>query len=78
MIALDKAKEYANNKSSSSVFTENHIKDYLAGYEQGVKDSHAPEMLEMLENIMHANKQGNFEYINFNEIEKLIKKSTEI
>ena len=40
--------------------------------------SKAPEMLEMLENILHANNQGNLEHINFNEIEKLIKKVTEL
>lgn len=43
-----RAEQYANGKSSASVFRENHIKDYLAGYEQALEDTHAPEMLERL------------------------------
>lgn len=45
-----KAEEYALGKSSSSVFRESHIKDYLAGYNQAIKDLKASEMLEMLNN----------------------------
>ena len=45
-----RAEEYASEKSSSSVFKENHIKDYLSGYNQALKDSKSEEMLEMLKN----------------------------
>jgi len=34
----ERAEQYANGKSSASVFRENHIKDYLAGYEQALED----------------------------------------
>ena len=41
----DKAREYAEGKSSASVFRDAHIRDFKAGYEEGLKDS---ELLEML------------------------------
>lgn len=33
-----KAKEYAEGKSSSSVFQEAHAKDFLSGYSQSIQD----------------------------------------
>lgn len=35
----DKAREYAEGKSSASVFRDAHIRDFKAGYMEGVKDS---------------------------------------
>lgn len=37
----------------------------------------APKMLEMLKDVLDCNNRGFYEHINFNEIEQLIKKSTE-
>ena len=54
-----RAEEYASEKSSSPVFKENHIKDYLSGYNQALKDSKSNEMLEMLEELVYQ-----FESIN--------------
>lgn len=34
----EKAKEYAEGKSSSSVFQEAHAKDFLSGYNQSIED----------------------------------------
>lgn len=34
----EKAKEYAEGKSSSSVFQEAHTKDFLSGYNQSIQD----------------------------------------
>lgn len=34
----EKAKEYAEGKSSSSVFQEAHVKDFLSGYNQSIED----------------------------------------
>lgn len=34
----EKAKEYAEGKSSSSVFQEAHAKDFLSGYNQSIQD----------------------------------------
>lgn len=47
-----RAEEYASKKSSSPVFKENHIKDYLSGYNQALKDSKAPEMLQELQETL--------------------------
>lgn len=38
----------------------------------------APEMLEMLKDVLDCNNRGFYEHINFNEIEELIKKATTI
>lgn len=34
----EKAKKYAEGKSSSSVFQEAHAKDFLSGYNQSIQD----------------------------------------
>lgn len=47
-----RAEEYANGKSSSLVFKENHIKEYLNGYNQALKDSKYTEMLEGLKEAL--------------------------
>ena len=44
----DKAREYAEGKSSASVFRDAHIRDFKAGYKQALEDTKAFEMLEML------------------------------
>lgn len=46
-----RAEEYASGKSSSAVFRENHIKDYLNGYNQALEDSKYTEMMEMLNEV---------------------------
>lgn len=48
----EKAKEYAENKSSADVFRMAHEKDFLAGYNQALQDSKVTEMLEMLQNLI--------------------------
>jgi len=40
--------------------------------------SKAPEMLEMLVDIVNANNKGNLEHLNFYQIEQLIKEATEL
>lgn len=76
-----RAEEYASEKSSSPVFKENHIKDYLSGYNQALKDSKSNEMLEMLEELVYQ-----FESINnsiqedelLEQAKQLIKQATEL
>lgn len=63
-----RAEQYANGKSSASVFSENHIRDYLAGYEQALEDSHAPEMLEMLKYIVSKKTLHHEDLTNINEL----------
>lgn len=79
-----RAEQYADGKSSASVFRENHIKDYLAGYEQALEDTHAPEMLELLE-LSHSlmedaskHYQSKRLYNVIVRIEELITKATTI
>lgn len=72
-----RAKEYAKYKSSSSVFSRQHEKDYLNGYNQALEDIKAKEMLDMLNKILsetdiHSKSDRYF------EIEKLIKEATEL
>lgn len=40
--------------------------------------SKAPEILEMLIDIVNANNKGNLEHLNFYQIEQLIKEATEL
>lgn len=70
-----RAEEYASEKSSSPVFKENHIKDYLSGYNQALKDSKSNEMLEMLQ---YLNRRGGLGLDIHNKIEQLIKQATEL
>lgn len=49
----DKAREYAEGKSSASVFRDAHIRDFKAGYEEGLKDS---ELLRLLKDSTDALK----------------------
>lgn len=49
----DKAREYAEGKSSASVFRDTHIRDFKAGYEEGFKDS---ELLRLLKDSTYALK----------------------
>lgn len=51
------ADKYAIGKSSSRVFQEAHKRDFLAGYNQALEDSFAPEMLEVLKTIENDNNQ---------------------
>ena len=57
-------------------------KAFVVGYKQALKDSKAPEMLEMLENIVcnwNLANEDNFIMANkIDEIEQLIKEATEI
>mgnify|MGYP003621917888 CR=1 FL=1 len=66
---------YESEKSSSPVFKENHIKDYLSGYNQAFKDSKAPEMLEMLIDLV---EQENLSQSAHDEVYNLIKQATEL
>lgn len=78
---IKKAEEYSNGRSSSSVFKENHIKDYLRGYNQALEDSKYIEMLEMLKKVYDSiNMQNEIEYCSdtYLELEQLIKESTDL
>lgn len=78
---IKRAEEYASGKSSSAVFRENHIKDYLNGYNQALEDSKYTEILEMLnrihgeimrtDGVLDVQKWGD-------AIEQLIKEATEL
>lgn len=70
-----RAEEYASKKSSSPVFKENHIKDYVNGYKQALEDSKSNEMLEMLR---YLNRRGGLGLDIHNKIEQLIKQATEL
>ena len=70
-----RAEEYASEKSSSPVFKENHIKDYLSGYKQALEDSKSNEMLEMLIDIV---EQENVSQSAHDAIYELIKQATEL
>lgn len=71
----ERAEEYASEKSSSPVFKENHIKDYLSSYNQAFKDSKASEMLDMLKEIIYSDSDIEDVYI---RAEQLIKQATEL
>lgn len=80
--AKEKAKIYAEKKSSSKMFKDAHERDFIAGYNQAIEDSCAPEMLQMLKDILDNNRQYWGEEENsayqIDEIEELIKKATTI
>lgn len=71
-----RAEEYASEKSSSPVFKENHIKDYLSGYNQALEDSKSNEMLEMLQYCYNFASIEDDEM--FFKIQNLIKQATEL
>mgnify|MGYP003613143727 CR=1 FL=1 len=77
-----RAEEYASEKSSSPVFKENHIKDYLSGYNQALEDSKSNEMLEMLqwfvENFEGVFHKGTETDNKVNEAQQLVKQATEL
>ena len=58
------------------MFKENHVKDYLNGYNQALKDSKAPEMLEMLKRCERTLREV-YE-VETTEIKQLIKQATEL
>ena len=70
-----RAEEYASKKSSSPVFKENHIKDYLSGYNQALKDSKSNEMLYLLKDLLH---DKGLNEVSRREVELLIKQATEL
>ena len=77
-----RAEEYASEKSSSPVFKENHIKDYLSGYNQALEDSKSNEMLEMLqwfvenfEGVFHKRTETDNKVT---EAQQLVKQATEL
>lgn len=73
------AEEYARHKSSSSVFKEQHIKDFKAGYNKALEDSKATEMFEMLKYILDKHSDNcHLTYKDHEDIEKLIKEATEL
>lgn len=81
----DKAREYAEGKSSASVFRDAHIRDFKAGYKQALEDTKTSEMLGMLKEC-----KLQLEYLNekftetgttnslLSKIELLIKEATEL
>jgi len=69
----EQAEIYASGKSSLEVFKKAHIDDFIAGYEQAIEDSKAPEMLEMLE--IAKSEFGEYHFL-YNAIDVLIKKAT--
>lgn len=72
----DRAREYAEGKSSASVFRDAHIRDFKAGYEEGLKDS---KLLEMLKYIVNEVEKGQFlDGEDLFDIKQLIKQATEI
>lgn len=75
----DKAREYAEGKSSASVFRDAHIRDFKAGYREGLKDSKAPKMLEMLKYIVEEADRGQYlDNEDIFDIKHLIKEATEL
>lgn len=73
----DKAREYAEGKSSASVFRDTHIRDFKAGYNQALKDTKASEMLEALKEALKFAKMKNNE-IMAEYFENIIKQATEL
>ena len=71
-----RAEEYASEKSSSPVFKENHIKDYLSGYNQALEDSKSNEMLDMFQYCYNFASIEDDEM--FFKIQNLIKQATEL
>lgn len=81
----DKARQYAEGKSSASVFRDAHIKDFKAGYNQALEDNKYTETLNMLKEC-----KLQLEYLNekftetgttnslLSKIEQLIKQVTEL
>ena len=73
----DKAREYAEGKSSASVFRDAHIRDFKAGYNQALKDTRFDEMLEGLKEALKFSKmKGNETMVNY--FENLIKQATDL
>ena len=69
-----RAEEYASEKSSSIVFKENHIKDYINGYKQALEDSKAKEMLEMIKLLVDRLEENNLSDLNaVSRAKKLVK-----
>ena len=69
-----RAEEYASEKSSSLVFKENHIKDYINGYKQALEDSKAIEMLEMIKLLVDRLEENNLSDLNaVSRAKKLVK-----
>lgn len=69
-----RAEEYASEKSSSPVFKENHIKDYINGYKQALEDSKAKEMLEMIKLLVDRLEENNLSDLNaVSRAKKLVK-----
>lgn len=69
-----RAEEYASEKSSSLVFKENHIKDYINGYKQALEDSKAKEMLEMIKLLVDRLEENNLSDLNaVSRAKKLVK-----
>ena len=74
-----RAEEYASEKSSSLVFKENHIKDYINGYKQALEDSKAKEMLEMIKLLVDRLEENNLSDLNaVSRAKKLVKQATEL
>ena len=71
-----RAEEYASEKSSSPVFKENHIKDYLSDYNQALEDSKSNEMLYMFQYCYNFASIEDDEM--FFKIQNLIKQATEL
>lgn len=75
----DKARQYAEGKSSASVFRDAHIRDFKAGYREGLKDSKAHEMLEMLKYIAEESDRGQYlDNEDIFDIKQLIKQATDL
>ena len=69
-----RAEEYASEKSSSLVFKENHIKDYINGYKQALEDGKAKEMLEMIKLLVDRLEENNLSDLNaVSRAKKLVK-----
>lgn len=75
----DKAREYAEGKSSASVFRDAHIRDFKAGYNQALKDTRFDDMLEMLKYIAEELDRGQYlDNEDMFDIKQLIKQATDL
>lgn len=75
---VSKAYKTINDEKGFGIAQENGIRNSNEWDANALLISKAPEMLEMLIDIVNANNKGNLEHLNFYQIEQLIKETTEL
>lgn len=75
---VSKAYKTINDEKGFGIAQENGIRNSNEWDANALLISKAPEMLEMLIDIVNANNKGNLEHLNFYQIEQLIKEATEL